>query len=165
MNWTSQAAGELARFGCRECRGTGLLPGSAFALCNCVCRRVFRICYNRFRSCAEAEAGARAVKFREMPSGVDRHMVWVRRNEDYCADFQAAARRVLHPGLYRTFRVYHLLGAGLDLVARQFHLCRTDVFDQVLEIEARVGRELALLQPYSLYPPREYMKTAAGNAA
>ncbi len=165
MNWTPESAGQLARYGCRDCNGTGLAPGQGVVLCTCVCRRVFRTCYHRFRICVESEAAARGMAFREMPRGVDRHLVWFRKNEDYCADFQAAARRALHRDLYRTFRVYHLLGAGIDLVARQFRLSRPEVYRQVSEIEAAVGRELALLQPYSLYPPRQYMKTTASPAA
>ena len=165
MNWTPQDAGELARYRCRDCDGTGLLPGTEFALCTCVCRRVFRACYHRFRVCAESDTAARSMVFKEMPKGVDRHLVWFRRNEDYCADFQSAARRVLSRDLYRTFRIYYVLGAAIDLVARQFRVSRTEVYRQVTEIEALVGRELALLQPYSLYPPREYMKTTANHAA
>jgi hypothetical protein len=154
MNWTPEGAAELARYDCHSCGGSGLAGGEP---CACVCRRVFQVCYRRFRVCAEADAFARLVTFRENRRGVDRHLMWIRRNEDYCADFQAAARRVLSPQLYRVFGFYHLLGAAADLVAGRLSISRSVLYGMVAEIEERVGRELALMQPYSLYPPRAYL--------
>lgn len=154
MNWTSETAAELARYDCRFCGGGGLSGGEP---CACVCRRVFHSCYRRFRICSEADAFARLVTFRENRRGVERHLMWFRRNEDYCADFQASARRALAPELYRIFRFYHVLGGSADLVARNLGLSRTVLYNAVEEIEERVGREFALMEPHSLYPPRIYL--------
>jgi hypothetical protein len=158
MNWTPESAAELARYDCRGCGGGGFAGGEP---CACVCRRVFQVCYRRFRVCAEADGFARLVTFRENRRGVERHLMWIRRNEDYCADFQASARRALSPQLYRVFRFYHLLGAAAELVARRLSISRSVLYGVVAEIEERVGRELALMQPYSLYPPRAYLGSTA----
>ncbi len=168
--WTPQRAALLARYDCRSCRGTGLLSappflearaGLAGGLCTCVFRRVFRVCYRCFRLCATADRSARTVTFSAVPRGVDRHLVWIRRNEDYCADFQAAGRRVLTPELYRVFRFFYLLGGSADLVARRLGVSRATLYRMLAQIEPAVGRELALLEPYSLYPPQEYMRLGA----
>jgi hypothetical protein len=158
MNWTPESAAELGRYDCRGCGGNGFAAGE---LCACVCRRVFQVCYRRFRVCAEADGSARVVIFRENRLGVERHLMWIRRNEDYCADFEAAARRVLSPQLYRVFRLCHVLGAATDLVARRLSVSRSVLYDVVAEIEEQVGRELALMQPYSLYPPHVYLGSTA----
>jgi len=158
MNWTAESAAELSRYNCRDCRGSGFAGGE---LCACVCRRVFQICHRRFRVCAEADGSARVITFEKNRRGVDRHQMWIRRNEDYCADFQAAGRRALPPELYDVFRFYHLLGAGADLVARRLSVSRSALYDLVAEVEERVGRELAMVQPYSLYPPHVYLGSTA----
>jgi hypothetical protein len=161
MNWTPEGAAELARYDCRGCGGSGFAGGE---LCACVCRRVFQVCYRRFRVCAEADAFARVVTFRENRRGVERHLMWIRRNEDYCADFEASARRVLSAQLYRVFRLCHVLGAATDLVARRLSMSRSVLYGMVAEIEERAGRELALMQPYSLYPPQAYLGSTARGA-
>jgi len=127
-----------------------------------VYREVFRVCYRRFRQCARADRSARTVRFTHMPGGVDRRLVWTRRNEDYCADFQAAGRRALAPETYRVFRFYHLLGGSTDLVSRRIGVPRRDFFRLLAEIESIVGCELALMEPYSLYPPEDYMRLNSG---
>jgi hypothetical protein len=159
--WTVEAAGTLARYDCSCCRGTGIAEFDANEVlvpCVCVCRRVFQICYRRFRRCAAADGSARRVTFTESPRGVDRHLAWIRRNEDYCADFQAAGRRSLNAELYRVFRFYHLLGASAELVARRLDVSRAEVFRLVARVESVAGREIATLRPYSLYPPGEYLR-------
>lgn len=161
MEWNLQTAGALARYDCPACRATGLASvsqGLAAVPCACVCRRVFQVCYRRFRRCATADPSARIVAFNESPRGVDRHLVWVRRNEDYCADFQASGRRALNDELYRVFRFYHLLGGAAELVARRTGLSLRQLFRHIGQIEQLVGREVALMEPYSLYPPKDYMR-------
>lgn len=167
MKWTAEGAALLARYACRDCGGTGFEQGAAWpaALCGCVCRRVFHVCHRRFRVCAGADAFARTVTFREVPRGVERRLMWIRRNEDYCADFQAAGRRALAGGHWQVFRFFHLLGGGPDLVAGRMRLNRTDFYRLLFEVETLVGRALAEMQPYSLYPPHEYMRGAQPGSA
>lgn len=160
MLWTTETAGALARYNCDLCGGTGVRPSPpecAIVPCACACRRVFQACYRRFRQCAEADGSARRVSFAESRRGVDRHLIWFRRNEDYCADFQAAGRRSLSPELYRLFRFYHLLGGAADLVARRLGVSRAEFYRLLGEVEIAVGREVALMEPHSLYPPRVYL--------
>lgn len=160
MRWTIDTASRLAKRDCRDCRGTGLSPArNGAALCACVCRHVFRECYGRFRACAAADGHSRAVSYSRVP-GVDRSIVWTRSNEDYCADFEAAARRALPAELHRIFRFYYILGASERLLAARLNLHVRSVYRRIAEIQAAVGRELALMQPYSLYPPAQYVQNA-----
>ncbi len=161
MEWTLPSARPLARGDCRDCGGAGVLPagnGRDLLPCSCIFRGVFRACYRKFRACAAADASVRAVTFQESRQGVDRHLVWFRRNEDYCADFASTGRRVLEPRAYRVFRCFHLLGGTAKLVAERLGISRAEVWRIVEEIEFLVGREVSRMRPYSLYPPREYMR-------
>ncbi len=177
MNWNAASAARLAREGCRLCGGSGIDPlapaaGSQqewdpgdFIPCACVCRAVFRACYRRFRQCAAASGATRAVTFSESPRGVDRHLVWVRRLEDYCADFESAARRSLSAEQLRLFRYHHVLGASPELAARRMGISERHFFRLLAELECAVGREFALMTPYSVYPPREYLSPQRHPAA
>ncbi len=158
MKWTPRQAALLASPACPACQGLGAPTADPALLCRCVYRAVFRSCYAKFRRCATADAFGRRVSYDPNPRGVDRHMSWARRNEDYCADFHAAGRRVLPYHLYRIFAYFHLHGASLELVCKRLRIERRAVLYAITDIEVAVGRELAHMRPYSLYPPRDYMQ-------
>ncbi len=153
MNWTTEQMAMLARSHCPRCGGAG--TSATGRLCDCVCRRVFLVCHRKFRICSTSDGW---VTFGESPRGVDRHMVWMRRNEEYCADFTSAGRRVLSAELLRLFRFRYLLGGAPELVAKRLGLRLRTFYRAAEEVEVRVGRELALMRPYSLYPPHEYLR-------
>lgn len=155
MDWTTEQAALEAFGGCERCNATGFdVTGE---LCTCVCRKVFRVCYHRFKLCLEASTAARTVTIVECHSGVDRHLVWFRRHEDYCADFANTGRRVLKGYALGIFRFYHLLGGSVSLVAKRLGIARPTFYRYMEEAEVEVGRELALMKPYSPYPPHRYM--------
>ena len=158
MEWTPQAAAALARYACPDCRGTGLVPSDgAFALCRCVCRAVFRACYRRFLNCGKKDPSLRRVTFDRLLRAVDRTVSWARRNEDYRADFHACGVRALPRHLYQIFSFYHLHGGTMELVRRRLGLGEAHAWRHVEQIEIAVGREIAHLEPYSLFPPSGYM--------
>jgi hypothetical protein len=99
----------------------------------------------------------RRISYERTPRAVDRSLIWVRRNEDFRADFHACGLRVLPKHLYQLFSFYHLHGAKMELVARRIGLSERRAWDWLAEIETVVGREIAHLQPYSLFPPQGYM--------
>ncbi len=158
MQWNPHQAALLAGRDCLLCQAFGVRPGAPLLLCDCVYRAVFRTCLAKFRQCAKTDPYRRLVTFDRNLRGVDRRLTWARRNEDYCADFHAAGRRVLPENLYRVFSFYHLLGAHWTLVRKRLGVPRSSLFACTAEVELRVGRELAHMVPYSLFPPHEYLR-------
>jgi hypothetical protein len=156
VDWTFREATLRAERSCTACRGSGALAGESLTLCRCVYRTVFRECHRWFRRCIELDVSARTVSLERIELGVDRCVTWVRRNEDYIADFHAAGRRVLPAHLYRVFSFYHLHGATREVVARRLGLSPRALGDWISEAEVAVGREIAHQQPYSIFPPRRY---------
>lgn len=160
MQWTSRQTAVLASDACVFCRGFGIRSADLMVLCDCVYRAVFRSCYLKFRQCAAADPYTRQVSYERNRRGVDRRLSWARRNEDYCADFHLAGRRVLPRHLYAVFSYYHLHGARGGLLLRRLGVSRRTLTAWVAQAEVVVGRELAHMQPYSLFPPREYLHPA-----
>lgn len=157
MQWIPEIAAEVARRYCRDCQGTGLVGAAGSpALCACVCRHVFRACFRRFQYCGMARARVRRVTFERIPTGVDRSTMWVRAAEDYRADFHACGLRSLPKHLYQFFSFFYLHGGTLELVCRRLGLSTRQAEVWMSEIEVLVGREIAHLQPYSLFPPQGY---------
>jgi hypothetical protein len=99
----------------------------------------------------------RKVNFERTPKGVDRTVSWVRRNEDYRADFHSCGLRSLPRHLYQLFSFYYLHGCSLDVASRRLGMSFRQSTEWLAEIETMVGREIAFLEPYSLFPPQGYM--------
>jgi hypothetical protein len=154
MQWTPETAAQLSRPGCRDCRETGLVSTN---LCDCVSRAVFRACYRRFKHCGTMHVSMRKVNFERTSKGVDRTLSWVRRNEDYRADFHSCGLRALPRHLYQLFSFYHLHGCSLDVARRRLGMSYRQSVEWIGEVETFVGREIAFLEPYSLFPPQGYM--------
>lgn len=174
MEWTPSTTADLSRYGCPECSGTGVPSRNKLSvcpplnppeppdvpvlrLCTCVYRAVFRACYRRFLYCGKLDASMRRISYERTPRAVDRSLIWVRRNEDFRADFHACGLRVLPKHLYQIFTFYHLHGANMEIVRRRLNLGDRRAWEYVADIEKIVGREIAHLQPYSLFPPQGYM--------
>ena len=160
MIWTSRRAASLATHNCFVCHGRGIRSGTDRELCDCVCRAVFRRCHSKFRQCVKADPFSRLVSFDRLRSGVDRRLSWARRNEDFCADFHAAGLRVLSGHYSRLFSFYHLHGATHELLLRRLGIQPRTLRLWISEVEVAVGRQIAHMQPYSLFPPREYMQAS-----
>jgi hypothetical protein len=107
--------------------------------------------------CGKLDASMRRISYERTPRAVDRSLIWVRRNEDFRADFHACGLRVLPKHLYQIFTFYHLHGANMEIVRRRLNLGDRRAWEYVADIEKIVGREIAHLQPYSLFPPQGYM--------
>ena len=82
--------------------------------------------------------------------------MWSRQEEEYMADFDLVARRHLDPPHYKIFRYYFLLGADWKLCSRKLGVERGRLYHAVYRIEERLGKAFSELEPYPLYPPREY---------
>jgi hypothetical protein len=81
------------------------------------------------------------------------------KREEYMADFCLVSRRVLDETQHRIFRYHYLLGADWRLCCRKLNLDRGDFFHEVYRIEAKLGRAFVELEPYPLYPLREYFNS------
>ncbi len=161
MKWTRQETATAAWSDCPRCSGLGHLSNRV--ICSCVYRHVFRACHRAFRRCVLADPHSRTVSFERTSHAVDRSLTWVRRNEDFCADFQAAGYRALPAHLWPVFRFYHLLGASVSLVARRLGIQESNLRSVIYDVEALVGREIAHVKPYSLYPPYDYLHSGFGQ--
>ena len=155
MKWTPGQTASTASYDCPLCKGLGYLSNRI--ICVCVYRHVFRSCHRTFRRCAAADPYTRVVTFERTRNAVDRRLTWARRNEDFCADFQAAGDRALPDRLLPVFRFHHLHGASISLLARRLGTQESNLKHMIYEVEVFVGREIAHGKPYSLYPPYDYM--------
>ena len=63
-------------------------------------RAIFRACYARFRHCVTKEKYMSKVTL-TFCAGKDRRLTWVRKDEDYVADFCLVSRRYLDEFEYR----------------------------------------------------------------
>jgi hypothetical protein len=95
--------------------------------------------------------------------GKERRMMWGRKDEEYAADFFLIARRSLDPFHYQVFSYHYLLGADWRLCCRRLKVDRGQFFHAVYRVQETLGRIFYELEPYSLYPPREYFATRIGG--
>jgi hypothetical protein len=157
MQWNRSSAIGIARMSCSFCHGDGIriVRDHREVPCNCVFRAAFRACYNRFRECVAAGAHAGTVSL-EMCNGRDTRRTYSRKREEYLADFSLVGQRVLDDFEYRIFRFHFLLGADWKLCCRRMKLDRGSFFHGVYRIEQRMGRAVAEMQPFPLFPLDEY---------
>jgi hypothetical protein len=160
MEWTRSDVLSLARLSCCVCNGEGAKQEVAGRIipCHCVLRAVFRACYARFRVCARKEKYLSRVSF-DHYDGRDRRMMWCRKDEEYVADFHLVSRRVLSPADYRLFSYHFLLGADWKLCCRRLRLDRGRFFREIYRVIETLGRVFYQLEPYNLFPPRQYFVT------
>lgn len=158
MEWNHSDLGLLAQASCSACRGLGVrrekrgdpLP------CGCALRAVFRACYKRFRQCALRGKFRSTVSFERTPGGRTNRGMWSRKEEEYMADFELVSRRSLDPWHCQIFRFHFLLGADWRLCSQRLGVSRGNFYHAVYRIEEKLGKVFYELEPYSLYPPRDY---------
>ena len=156
MEWNRSETLALAAERCTTCRGLGRnTKSSEEAPCHCVLRAIFRACYKRFRECANQDLASTRASF-ERGATQDPGGAWGRRNEEYVADFLLVAKRALSEEDYKLFRYHYVLGADWRLCCRKLGLEKGRFFHLVYRIQTQLGRVFRELQPYALYPLREY---------
>ena len=156
MEWNRSETLALAASDCRHCRGMGLLAKRLDeAPCRCVLRAIFRACYARFRECISHDLAATRASL-ECGATKDPGGAWGRRNEEFVADFLLVAKRVLTEEEHRMFRFRFLLGADWKLCCRRLGMDRPQFFRQIYGMQEKLGMTFRELQPYALYPIRDY---------
>ena len=157
MIWDRSETLGLAKQFCTRCKGEGqrsIRKGQPTP-CNCVLRAIFRACYARFRHCVTKEKFMSKVSL--VPCrGKDRKMTFARLDEEYICDFCLVSRRTLTEFEYAVFRNHFLLGADWRLCCRQMKIDRGEFFHGVYLVEQSMGRAVAELQPFPLFPCDEY---------
>jgi hypothetical protein len=88
-----------------------------------------------------------------------------RKREEYMADFCLIARRVLNDEEHTLFRYHFLLGADWRLCCRVLKVERGDFFHLIYRVQRKLGRAFAEVEPYALYPLREYFGGVVGPVA
>ena len=171
MEWSRSETLALASHSCAICHGMGLrmnepVPGTLTAPedsrprpaqpCNCVLRHIFRACYARFRECAMKERFISQVSLETVQTSDYKRASWSRKDEEYIADFCLVSRRSLSGSEYRIFKYHYLLAADWRLCCKKLNTDRGNFYHAVYKIEQRLGRVFRELQPYPLYPVKEY---------
>lgn len=161
MQWTRSKTLALATRKCPICLGLGtkLSRRGTFTACDCVFRRIFEICYNRFQDCVTKEKYLSRVTM-ELHSGPNRRGTWGRKDEEYIADFLRMSERTLTAEEHRVFRYRYLLGADWRLCARKMDMDRGAFFFALYRIQTQLGQAFAETKPYGLFPLTEYFGSA-----
>ncbi len=156
-DWTRSETLALALEDCATCEGLGMVENKRNKRpCNCVLRGIFRLCYNRFRYCADKDKHIARTTLEVGMGGKSTRYVWGRKEEEYAADFFLVSRRNLEGLEWDIFRFHFLLGADWRLCCLRLKLDRGTFFHHVYRMEQRLGRVFRELKPYALYPLDEY---------
>ena len=163
--WQRNELAYLAGPSCTTCAGSGIRKEREDEVtpCKCALRAMFRACYARFRTCVESGKLRSRVSFERNAGGRSFRGSWGRKEEEYLADFELVSRRELDPWHYKIFRFHFLLGADAKLCCRRLGVDRGRFFHAVYRIEAKLGEAFAQLEPYALFPPRDYFQTRLGE--
>lgn len=159
MKWDRGMVIGIAKASCVFCHGYGLKPiiGNNWSPCECVYRKVFRICLAKFHS----------MKHRTFYSGVDWSRIgsksikrcYGRRCEEFSADFYVVAKRELSDFDWRLFKL-HMIGERNSTECVPVLGCnKTFFYKAVYRIEEQMGKVYAELQPYRLFPLSEYFSS------
>ena len=158
MDWNQTDLTVLAKGSCRVCGGSGMRKESETRLapCGCALRNIFRVCYERFQLCALHRNRISRVSYERASSGKSHRGTWSRKEEEYVADFELLSRRTLDEAHYKLFRYHFVLGADWKLCMRKLGISRGNFFHAIYRIEEWLGKAFYEVEPYALYPPRDY---------
>lgn len=160
MEWNRSETLALSAAKCTLCNGIGVrvrINGEEVP-CNCVFRAIFRACFDRFVQCSNKDLDESRVSL-ECGATRDPGGNWSRKNEEFVADFLLLMKRALTESEQRLFRYHYLLGADWRLCTRKLGVEKGVFFHTVYRIQHKLGRTFAEVEPYPLYPVREYFAT------
>lgn len=152
--WDRSEALALSSVSCRVCFGSGVrLKGSP---CQCVTRKIFRICLERYYRCRCGQGVSGGVSMEKLDCGTRSFRCYGRKDEEFIADFELAARRTLNDQEFRLFQMHYLWGAQYTDCMRSLGLDKGQVFHLIYRVAHLVGRACRETRPYALFPLREY---------
>lgn len=153
---TGSEAAILASKSCAACRGVGVTISLRYArvkVCDCVYRRMFRICFERY---LEASTGSGRVSDVVLERCSKKGATWGFKRREYCADVALIARRTLDSLHYAVFRLFFLAGQDFRFCCRRLRIDRGRFFHAVYRVEKILGQAFCAVRPYPLFPPRAY---------
>lgn len=160
--WTASSVMTLALVRCNSCCGLGQRRARQGALvCGCVYRAVFRVCLGRYEEYSTREKYMSRVTLEMVPGSRGRGSSWGRKHEEYCADFELIARRVLSEFELRLFRMHFLEHRDWRYCTPRLKMDRGNFFHSVYRVEQKLGRAYSETKPYPLYPTNEYLNGVA----
>jgi hypothetical protein len=167
--WTRSEVIALAVQKCAKCLGLGLVQsrGEKSRPCECVLRRIFRVCFARFERLAGGDNLYIARLDVEHNRGARGRARYSRPNSEFLADFVLSAQRTLGAGTlsHEVFRLHYLQGADWKVCCARLGLSRGNFFHECYRIEARLGRAFREIEPYALFPLDEYFGGTIRRAA
>jgi hypothetical protein len=156
--WGRDTVLALSKVSCHLCHGLGWMELNCRfdAPCYCVLRSVFRTCFGRYREFRINQGRAGTVNLNYCPTGRSAKRYYSRKREEYLADFELIAKRVLNRELWRVFDLHFLQGCEWRFCAQYLRMDRGSFFHAVYRIESKLGRVYRELQPYGLWPLAAY---------
>lgn len=160
MEWNRSETLALASATCTLCQGLGLRLDTVKKdePCKCVLRAIFRVCHERFVECASTNFDTSRSSI-DYGSTHDLPGNWSRKSEEYVADFLLVSKRNLSEEEHKIFRYRYILGADWRLCCRKLGMDKGTFHHALYRIQHRLGRVFRELQPYGLYPLRDYFTT------
>jgi len=159
VTWDRSSTLALAKYGCSRCHGLGMLTPwpRASRPCPCVLRRIFHACLTRYRHCQAKDRYMSRITLDFIP-GPRRSfsLTLSRKDEEYCADFFLLAKRTLDPWHFLLFKFHFLRGLPWFQCVQRLHTSRGNFFHAIYRIQEILGRILAELLPYPLWPLDHY---------
>ena len=146
----------LANQHCQACFGIGMRARGV--PCACVTRSIFRICLERYQACRFRQGVVGGVSLEKIDCGTRSFRCYGRRDEEYIADFELSARRVLSAGERRVFDLYYLDGGDWRGCSQVLRMDKGTFFHAAYRVAHLVGRACRETQPHALFPLREYFR-------
>lgn len=147
----------LATPGCTWCHGTGNWPLRYQDACKCVERAVFRVCLQEYFTILDKQTAGTQIHY-HVASNRRAGIYWGRRGEEYIADIELTARRVLTDVQFKIFRLHFLMGLEYRDCCPLLRLSRGNFFHGVYKVQELLGRAFYTTRPYALFPIREYFQ-------
>jgi len=166
MEWTRSETIGLASLRCPQCGGIGLLRGPKGTLdaCPCVFRKVFRICWNRYKfgRHEQMERGAPIVNVARLGRRAQQQPgAFTFTLECYLADFVLVAKRALSADEFEFFSTAYLSGVDWTRVHEAVGMNRTHFIHVCNRVGATLGRAFSETQPFALFPLDAYFSRPA----
>jgi hypothetical protein len=134
---------------CHRCEGSGF---AYHRLCDCAERGIYRACLKRYLMCRYRSQHSCSKTFLARGQARSGQASWSRPIEEYAADFELVARRVLGEAGYRRWRRHEIDGEPWT----KSTLGRVHLYQWLYRAQGELGRAFACIEPYPLYPVEHY---------
>lgn len=168
MDWNRSKTIGLASLRCPQCDGLGLVAGLKGTVnpCPCVLRKVFRICWNRFKfgRLEQMERGAPILNIsglgrraHRQPGGFSFSL------ECYLADIAIVSRRALSADDFVFFEKAYLSGVDWKRAHEAVKMTRPQFMYVCKRLEPQLGKAFLDCEPFSLLPDQYFTRPAPGT--